>query len=601
MPRALGVLIACVLLAGNSYAQEGWLSRTPSPVPEYGHAVADVNGKIHALGGIHDFTGCAAETSHYVYDPGTNAWSSAAPMAIGRVFGRAASINGIVYVVGGSTGCGTRTASLDAYNPATNQWIEKAPMSSPRSSMAIAVLNGKLYVTGGVGDGEALVDTAEAYDPVTNQWTTLAPLPGVRYNHSMGAINGQLYVTGGGDNQGDVAEIDAYDPVTNTWTAYGIAPSPRGNAGYAVLNGRLFVIGGGAFSTAVDSYDPVTNTWENDTPLPAGRTGIGATAVNGTLYATGGFDNRAFYPDNLALAVAAGNVPPTADAGPNQSIHAGQTVHLDGSGSSDDTTATQDLRYAWTLASVPTGSTAALSDPHAIGPTFVADQTGTYLVTLQVVDAGGASSNIDNATISSLNAPPNAEAGADQGAVVGHVVTLNGSASNDPDSDPITFSWSLITRPAGSAATLSNVNSAMPTFVPDVAGSYVATLVVHDLVTSSGEDQVTIAVITAADFAASQTADAINSLGNLPLTAVTTKGNQTALTNFLTQAIASIQAGDVVGARKKLQDAIDRTDGCALRGAPDVAGGGQIKQDYITNCGDQLSIYSSLTSALASF
>jgi glycosylphosphatidylinositol phospholipase D len=47
----------------------------------------------------------------------------------------------------------------------------------------------------------------------------------------------------------------------------------------------------------------------------------------------------------------------------------------------------------------------------------------------------------------------------------------------------------------------------------------------------------------------------------------------------------------------KLIQALERTDGCALRGSPDTAGG-SIRKDYITNCDDQASVYPLLVDAL---
>lgn len=199
---------------------------------------------------------------------------------------------------------------------------------------------------------------------------------------------------------------------------------------------------------------------------------------------------------------------------------------------------------------------------------------------------------------SSSNAVPNADAGPDQGAFVGNVVSLDGSASNDPDFDPITFAWTLIASPAGSTAALSQANTATPFFVPDLPGTYVVELVVSDPFVASAPDTVTIAVTTTADFAGQQTVYTLNSVLSLPPSNVTTEGNQTALGNFLTQVIAALQVGDVGDAKKKLQDAIERTDGCALRGSPDLPGGGQIRQDYITACTDQAPVYMLLKSAL---
>ena len=54
------------------------------------------------------------------------------------------------------------------------------------------------------------------------------------------------------------------------------------------------------------------------------------------------------------------NNPPSANAGPDQTVLIGDTVTLDGSRSHDDDG--NPLTFVWSLVSVPTGSTAALSD-----------------------------------------------------------------------------------------------------------------------------------------------------------------------------------------------------------------------------------------------
>jgi hypothetical protein len=78
------------------------------------------------------------------------------------------------------------------------------------------------------------------------------------------------------------------------------------------------------------------------------------------------------------------NTPPVANAGPDQTVALGTTVHLDGSQSSDvDGDA---LRFYWALTVTPVGSLATLSDPTAVQPTFVADLPGTYVGQLIVND-----------------------------------------------------------------------------------------------------------------------------------------------------------------------------------------------------------------------
>ena len=92
------------------------------------------------------------------------------------------------------------------------------------------------------------------------------------------------------------------------------------------------------------------------------------------------------------------------------------------------------------------------------------------------------------------NHPPVANAGPDQAVAVGNVVQLNGSGSSDADGDPLTYSWSLIERPAGSGASLSNPTTVNPTFVADKAGTFVAQLVVNDGKVDSSPDTVAVIV-----------------------------------------------------------------------------------------------------------
>jgi hypothetical protein len=77
------------------------------------------------------------------------------------------------------------------------------------------------------------------------------------------------------------------------------------------------------------------------------------------------------------------------------------------------------------------------------------------------------------------NRAPVANAGPAQSVMVGSLVTLDGSASTDPDNDALSYAWTLAV-PAGSTATLSGTATARPIFTPDQAGNYAATLTVSD-------------------------------------------------------------------------------------------------------------------------
>ena len=193
---------------------------------------------------------------------------------------------------------------------------------------------------------------------------------------------------------------------------------------------------------------------------------------------------------------SAPNTPPVANAGVTQNVTTGTVVTLDGSGSRDANN--ESLTYLWQMTSVPAGSLAALSSATSAKPTFTADLTGTYTISL-VVNDGKANSTAASVNVFSSvnNAAPVANAGPNQSVSIGSVVTLDGTASSDANRDSLTYRWALGSVPAGSAAVLSSTISPNPKFVADVAGTYSAILTVNDGKVDSLSSVVTITAATA--------------------------------------------------------------------------------------------------------
>jgi len=117
---------------------------------------------------------------------------------------------------------------------------------------------------------------------------------------------------------------------------------------------------------------------------------------------------------------------------------------------------------------------------------------------LLIAGCGGGDGDGDGPASPTLaNATPVASAGTAQNVLTNTVVTLNGSASTDANSDPLTYAWTLTSRPAGSTATLTGATSAAPTFTADAAGTYVASLVVDDGLVRSAASTVTVTATVA--------------------------------------------------------------------------------------------------------
>jgi len=137
------------------------------------------------------------------------------------------------------------------------------------------------------------------------------------------------------------------------------------------------------------------------------------------------------------------------------------------------------------------------TDTDFSSPTFETDIENA-LVGIELPSPEEAQARLNEAIIQSGGSIPNgghipvADAGLDQSVVTASSVTLDGSGSSDADGDALSYDWSLVVRPPGSRAALSDASALAPTFTADVDGAYVVQLIVHDGTVSSSADTVTI-------------------------------------------------------------------------------------------------------------
>ncbi|NLD36638.1 MAG: hypothetical protein GX654_07205, partial [Desulfatiglans sp.] len=103
---------------------------------------------------------------------------------------------------------------------------------------------------------------------------------------------------------------------------------------------------------------------------------------------------------------------------------------------------------------------------------------GQYFFAVTAVDEAGLESDFSNEVFTeegsgSGSLPPVANAGTDQTKAEGQVVTLNGSASSDPDGSIVSYNW---TQTGGTAVTLSSATTVQPSFTAPNVGPSGATL-----------------------------------------------------------------------------------------------------------------------------
>ncbi|MBI4650759.1 tandem-95 repeat protein [Candidatus Desantisbacteria bacterium] len=248
-------------------------------------------------------------------------------------------------------------------------------------------------------------------------------------------------------------------------------------------DGDTLVITGitqGTKGVAVNNNDGGTVTY---TPIPNLNGADSFTYIISD--GKGGYDTGI-----VQVTITAINDIPVANSGADQTVNIGMPATLNGANSTDPDG--DILTYAWTQVS---GTNVTLSNPNSVSPVFTSDSAGSYEFQL-IVNDGQTNSAPDKVmitvnNISIINNPPTANAGKDQTVKIGTQVTLDGSASNDPDKDTITYSW---TQTSGPTVTLSNLNTVSSTFTPGSAGTYEFQLIVNDGQVNSTPDTVTIAV-----------------------------------------------------------------------------------------------------------
>ena len=199
------------------------------------------------------------------------------------------------------------------------------------------------------------------------------------------------------------------------------------------------------------------------------------------------------------------NTAPVSNAGVDQALSADEAVTLDGRASYD--AEGDDLIYQWSFDRVPEASSLSELDKpftrnnsgQANTTTFSPDAVGTFIVALVVTD-GKLESPPDFVIVTTEepDSQPVAHAGTDQVSAEGTTVALDGTGSYDPEGRDLSYSWAAVQTPSDSAVTadtLTDPETATPSFTVDARGIYVFNLVVHNGLSNSDADAVVVTAV----------------------------------------------------------------------------------------------------------
>jgi hypothetical protein len=319
---------------------------------------------------------------------------------------------------------------------------------------------------------------------LTQQNITFTPATAGMYTFSVTCSDGvntsaasQVIVTVNGTNHAPTANAGAEQDVTtgSTITLDGTGSTdPDGNTL--------------TYSWTEASSDPVKVTLSGaSTAKPTfvantvGNYNFNLTVNDGTINST---------PSSVVVKVMNSNeTSPVANAGSDMQANVGDDVVLNASGSYDPDL--DGLTFTWTQVS---GAPVVIQNANTMNQAFFTPTTaGVYVFMVTVSDGQVSSTDTVTVTVGTL---PAANAGSNIVATVGQTVTLNGSASSDPNGKTLSYLWA---QTGGTRFSLSNSNTAPPSFTPSLAGVYVFGLNVYDGTGTSSPSSVTVTVQSAAN------------------------------------------------------------------------------------------------------
>lgn len=235
---------------------DSWSTLAPMLLPVTHSTMAIYNGQIWLVGGfVGDNPGYATDTVQ-IYDIATDTWSYGPNLPGARASGGGAFVGNKLYHFGGLLPDRMtdidETLVLDLDDLAAG-WQTLAPMPIGINHMGVASVEGIIYSVGGQngldGASEVLRDYMYSYDPATDSWATLASLPEERSQMEPGTftVDGKIYAAGGRKPGNFHQDILEYDIATDAWSTLCTMPAKLHAPTVQFVNEMLVLANGGLF------------------------------------------------------------------------------------------------------------------------------------------------------------------------------------------------------------------------------------------------------------------------------------------------------------------------------------------------------------------
>jgi N-acetylneuraminic acid mutarotase len=297
-----------------------WRVMAPMPAKLHHAGAVAIGERLYVVGGFAKSLLSVWDpvASLYIYHPASDSWVEGPPMPTARGALAVAELEGRIVAVGGYSDSSNSDA-VELYDPVRQTWEALPSLPTARDHLAVVVWNGQVYAIGGRLDrdyGRNLA-TVEVYDHRAAKWAKTADLPTARSGITAAVIDDAIYVLGGESPAGTFAVNEAYHPRTGRWSTMAPMPTSRHGLGSAVVARELFVVAGGpkpggSFSNVNEVFRPPTKEHArlpvSDQPItdkrvPEGKSRASSQHVGSVMAMLATFDEaQVLPPENSAQA-----------------------------------------------------------------------------------------------------------------------------------------------------------------------------------------------------------------------------------------------------------------------------------------------------------
>lgn len=177
-----------------------WTELPSLEVARGGAAAAVLDGRLYVVGGSSgSHTGHVVPTGVVeIFDFATERWSRGPDLPTPRHHHGVAELDGKLWAVGGRGDTDVSLDTVEVFDPSSAHWTKGPRLPFGSGGLSLDEVSGKLVAAGGGDDNERWVTPATwALGPSDASWSRLADLGVARHGHGSAAVGDTLYVFGG--------------------------------------------------------------------------------------------------------------------------------------------------------------------------------------------------------------------------------------------------------------------------------------------------------------------------------------------------------------------------------------------------------------------